>query len=502
MGGLAGIIAGIGQAAYDDRIRQEDEERSAVKTMASLFERAAQDEFLTPQQQQTLTQAQFNLLSGKMKRKDADALYAQTMRERYNAMQTPPPPSGGQQASVLPPPGLSPLERPVELTPPPGMSDSPYPAGTVGQIKDTAETAKQRRNAELIQRIRDTAEEAKERKANERLARIAQDYKDGKISREEVGILTGHNLPAPPSTTPVSLQDKVISLRSKPGERVQASWDPKANIYYVAGKPVPAEDVMPDPGSARSGGADDEYTELKLKNEEAKLGRPLTGPEKEKVLLSARREWQTDPEIAELRKAIMRTQQNNAASGVNPRVMRAEEQMFDDFLKVSKDFKTIRDFYDRIEVSAQNPSPAGDLGVIFSYMKMLDAQSTVREGEQATAENARGVPESVRTAYNRFLTGTKLGAGQRADFINRARQIYQTELKLHQRTEQFFKEKATRNGLNPGNVVLDLRSMQAPAEGAPSGGNAPIVEQNKRTGAFRYSLDGRKTWQAGKPPQR
>ena len=42
-----------------------------------------------------------------------------------------------------------------------------------------------------------------------------------------------------------------------------------------------------------------------------------------------------------------------------------------------------------------------------------------------------------------------------------------------------------------------------PAQKANTGGgNSPIVQRSKKTGAYRYSMDGGSTWQSGQPPQR
>jgi Neuraminidase (sialidase) len=41
-----------------------------------------------------------------------------------------------------------------------------------------------------------------------------------------------------------------------------------------------------------------------------------------------------------------------------------------------------------------------------------------------------------------------------------------------------------------------------PKTGAQAAGGQPIVQRNKKTGAYRYSLDGGKTWQPGQPPSK
>ena len=77
----------------------------------------------------------------------------------------------------------------------------------------------------------------------------------------------------------------------------------------------------------------------------------------------------------------------------------------------------------RIEAS-NDGSAAGDLSLIFNYMKMLDPGSVVREGEFATAQNAAGVPQRIINLYNQARTGERLSEDQRQNFTEQARKIY------------------------------------------------------------------------------
>ena len=81
--------------------------------------------------------------------------------------------------------------------------------------------------------------------------------------------------------------------------------------------------------------------------------------------------------------------------------------------------------YRRILNSAQDASAAGDLALIFNYMKLLDPGSVVRESEFATAQNAAGVPERLRSQYNRVLSGERLSDNQRGDFVDRSHRLYE-----------------------------------------------------------------------------
>lgn len=76
--------------------------------------------------------------------------------------------------------------------------------------------------------------------------------------------------------------------------------------------------------------------------------------------------------------------------------------------------------YKRIVAAATNKSGPGDIAILFNYMKMLDPTSVVRESEYATAANAGGIPETVRSAYNRLLDGQKLSPEMRTQILTAA----------------------------------------------------------------------------------
>ena len=92
--------------------------------------------------------------------------------------------------------------------------------------------------------------------------------------------------------------------------------------------------------------------------------------------------------------------------------------------KFVKDFSDQTAAYGRILASVEDPSPSGDLALIFNFMKILDPGSTVREGEFATAAQAGKVDDRVRNLYNRVTMGEKLTKAQRDDFAGRATNLY------------------------------------------------------------------------------
>lgn len=103
-----------------------------------------------------------------------------------------------------------------------------------------------------------------------------------------------------------------------------------------------------------------------------------------------------------------------------------------------KDFRKVGDAFNRILSVTKKPSAAGDLALIFNFMKILDPGSVVRESEFRTAEQARAwlskaddtnitVPTAVRTAINKAITGQRLLPDQRADFVQQSRNLFESQ---------------------------------------------------------------------------
>lgn len=99
------------------------------------------------------------------------------------------------------------------------------------------------------------------------------------------------------------------------------------------------------------------------------------------------------------------------------------------------------------------PSAAGDMALVFAYMKMLDPGSTVREGEYANAQNATGVPGQIINLYNKAKDGQLLNQSQRADFLARARQMFEPHKQEFGKLATQYQTLATKQGLDPADVV-------------------------------------------------
>ena len=126
-----------------------------------------------------------------------------------------------------------------------------------------------------------------------------------------------------------------------------------------------------------------------------------------------------------------------------------EQGIRSEFRKETNTFVDINDAYGRIQASSAEPTAAGDLSMIFNYMKMLDPGSVVRESEFATAAGAASVPERLKGAYNRVVSGERLTPIQRADFVNRAGMLYNEAFKGFNQRKSVFEGLAKGYGVDP-----------------------------------------------------
>lgn len=141
-----------------------------------------------------------------------------------------------------------------------------------------------------------------------------------------------------------------------------------------------------------------------------------------------------------------------------------------EYTKGLKDYNdALTGFYKVVE-AAKDPSPAGDIALIFGYMKTLDPTSTVREGEFATAQNAGSVPTQIQSLYNKIINGERLTADQRADFVNSAKTQFTVYEERKQLADQYYSDLATRNNIKPQDVLVPYPS---PPSITPNGPQNP-----------------------------
>lgn len=154
----------------------------------------------------------------------------------------------------------------------------------------------------------------------------------------------------------------------------------------------------------------------------------------------------------------------------------------DKYTSESKDFLTIRDAYNRIIVSAQDPSAAGDLALIFNYMKILDPGSTVREGEFANAQNSAGIPDVIRAKYNKVISGQRLAEDTRNDFVSRSKKLFEAQQSQQKTINDNYSMLSSSAGIPKEFVVRDISSaVDTKTENLNDAWNATVGQTSKST---------------------
>lgn len=181
--------------------------------------------------------------------------------------------------------------------------------------------------------------------------------------------------------------------------------------------------------------------------------------------------------------------------GRDPEKIYGQEQgLRGEFTKATNVYVNVRDAHQRVLASSEDPSAAGDLALVFNYMKVLDPGSTVREGEFANAASAAAwlqreertgsvVPRPVAQAIRTLESGKILSDDQRNDFVDRSDRLYAKQFESYKKTESRYRDLAAQyEGVNPDRVVYDL-----------SGGLIPAGSQTKTINGRKFvNING--TW--------
>ena len=159
-----------------------------------------------------------------------------------------------------------------------------------------------------------------------------------------------------------------------------------------------------------------------------------------------------------------------------------EDTVRKEFLGQAKSYIEIGQAYKKIQESAKDPSAAGDLALIFNYMKILDPGSVVREGEFATAQNAAGIPDRIRAQYNQVLNGQRLAETQRQDFLNQAKNVTRSQKdNFDQTLLPFYKGIVQDRNLKESNVLFNpFEGFDLKTTSKPQTGRFPSLSQDER----------------------
>jgi hypothetical protein len=168
-----------------------------------------------------------------------------------------------------------------------------------------------------------------------------------------------------------------------------------------------------------------------------------------------------------------------------------ENTLRDEFNTLTKDFRIVQDAHSKIKNVAN--TGAGDMSLLYSYVKLLDPGSVVRESEFATAAASGSFGERIQGLAQRVLTGQRLPPDLRTDFIREADTIYTSQKEGANRLENQYRDIAKRNNLNPENVIVNYSS--------PSGTALPPISALKENQITTFGNGQQWTLKNGKQVQ-
>jgi len=119
-------------------------------------------------------------------------------------------------------------------------------------------------------------------------------------------------------------------------------------------------------------------------------------------------------------------------------------------LKGPKDTATA---YQTMYNAATNPTQKGDTTMLYTFFKVLDPQSTVREGEIEMIKQSRSIPEKFKGMAQKLASGKTLLESERADLLNQAYQYVANQQRGVNETIDMYKDYAKAFGLNPEKAV-------------------------------------------------
>ena len=176
-----------------------------------------------------------------------------------------------------------------------------------------------------------------------------------------------------------------------------------------------------------------------------------------------------NPAIKQYDSKIAKETQNAPDPNVATRGFSNANTLRDEYTTLTQPFRQVQDAYTKIKGTGD--TGAGDMSLLYSYVKMLDPGSAVKEGEFETAASSGSFGQRVQNAVQRVRTGGRLEPELRRSFLTEAEGLYKSQLAGANRIKSQYQDLAKRYSLNPQDVIVDYTEPVAAASNAqlPSG---------------------------------
>lgn len=133
-----------------------------------------------------------------------------------------------------------------------------------------------------------------------------------------------------------------------------------------------------------------------------------------------------------------------------------------------KAYQVVHSAYQKARSAAQLGTSAGDMSLIYAFMKMNDPTSVVREGEFATAANTGGLDDKIINIYNRTVDGQMLTPDQRAQFMQAADAQYSDVAKNVEDVNSRYTPFASDYNVNTDRFMIQPEKFEPLKVGSPA----------------------------------
>lgn len=166
-----------------------------------------------------------------------------------------------------------------------------------------------------------------------------------------------------------------------------------------------------------------------------------------KIMEGAKTYWEIEKLQAEIDKL-----RNPTGDLTVEDVFKMEKMLRDEYTRGTEALKMAKLDYDKAIASGQKGTGAGDVALVFSFMRILDPGSVVRESEFAQARDTTGLIDSLLVQYNKLLAGESLSPTQRTHFINLIKDYMQAAENDAERAREDLQIVIDNYGFNADNV--------------------------------------------------
>ena len=277
-----------------------------------------------------------------------------------------------------------------------------------------------------------------------------------------------------PELAQVSLTTSMMGLGEKGRNAVN-------NIFEAMKKPVEQREAA---AKAKKADADAIIAEAQAKFAPDKFGAELDlTNEQIAAAKSARRASEAAASASGAAAKRANAEAEQISAGIIPSDKRpeAEAKFRKEYSDQTKGYQDVKSAYGRILAVSDPKTPdeeaAADLALVFNYMKMQDPGSTVNTGEFANAQNAAGVPDRLRNAYNNLVTGGRLNPTQRKAFKGQAENLYKVAGQQETIVRTGIERIAKGYGLKTENIFYTPTEVAPVALGAPAANSVTVGDK-------------------------